>query len=187
MTDVGMFFHERNLIAFEEDVVQYLLDRYGLTKHWKSKLLKRHRQRERTPGLAFIDFHSFFERFPIVFGISELQRIRESNRFTKMLTKFDELPITQEYFDQLESCGETDVPFGLVIKWPYLKSGAGAAVLHDFDVDLTSPGQRLSFVSSPGSTPLVLESLDSLLDSVDAHGAEEGDTRWFHFAERVIP
>lgn len=186
MSDVGMFFRDRNLIAFEEAVVKHLLDRYGLTKPWKAKLLERHRQRERAPGLSLVDFQVVFQRFPIVLCLSDLQRIPDNNRFTHMLTKFDKLPITQEYYDQRDNCGDPDVPFGLLIKWPYLKSGVGAVVLHDFNVDLYSPGQRLSFVASPSGTPLVLETLDSLLDSIDDIEVDGDDSPWFQLAERKL-
>ena len=57
-----------------------------------------------------------------------------------------------------------DKPFGLVINWPFSKSGGGL-VLHNHPIDTRVLGSRLLWVGKHGQ--LVLEPLNVLLDTID--------------------
>ncbi len=54
---------------------------------------------------------------------------------------------------------------GLVIDWPYLKMGGGL-VLHNQPIDTDIPGMRMLWISPQGEQ-LVLEPLDTVLDTID--------------------
>ena len=168
---------------FEDDIIRWLLGRYGLldtrTRHM---LLDREQERferacsnrnsllptvEPSRTLAFQAFNEFFPGFTFVLG-SVVLRSQDCGRMTfpKSYLGFGTSPIARSLQKFLDYSGHPD-RFAVVFRWPYQKYPTDSIVLHNgFPLDTTLPGMHWCWRLEDNSA-VVLQTLPAFAATAD--------------------
>ena len=168
---------------FEDDIIRWLLGRYGLldtrTRHM---LLDREQERferacsnsnsllptvEPSRTLTFQAFNEFFPGFTFVLG-SVLLRLQDCERMTfpKSHLGFGTSPIARSIRKFLDCSGQPDL-FAVVFHWPYQKHVIDSIVVHNgVPPDTTLPGMHCCWRLEDNSA-VVLQTLPAFAATAD--------------------
>lgn len=151
---------------FEEEMVELLLQRYGLDRgNAKWLLLERCRTLTGKNMLTLDNFGRLFPEYPLHFasrwlGSSEVARMD----LPRLHYRFDRTVLVRVFEEQL-----SEFPFGssaVIFRWPE-RGSKEALVLHNFfPVNVNRPGVHTVWTDSSGDH-LLLHALPVLLDCVD--------------------
>jgi hypothetical protein len=117
-------FEDQNLIKFEESVVQRLLTKYKMASS-KWTLLREHEDRVGTKQLTLAGFHSYFNTFPVYLQSTVIKGLAKDSRLFQFANDFTKRKVYQQFHElkQTVSPDFSGDSFGLVVKWPYIKTG----------------------------------------------------------------
>lgn len=154
---------------YEEKIVNKLLQRYGIDDEYKHQMLQESKDRCDVRSLSLLIFGQFFPTFPIHLQTTYFPNVSQECSVVDMFNRFGDTLLVLRYETIFESVADddADTPCGMVFEWPYLKGGGGM-VLHNQPINVDVPGSRFFFVSKRGQQ-LVMETLDVVLDTIDAN------------------
>ncbi len=137
-------------------------------------------------------FNGMFPTFPMRLAVWRSKNIVRTCSLTSLFRHFHKLDpyiIFDELYDDQPELWEK-YSMGLVIDWPYLKMGGGL-VLHNHPIDTDISGMRMLWISPQGEQ-LVLEPLDTVLDTIDkncpgGNGWQPEHDEYYGFPAWVAP
>lgn len=147
---------------WEEQVVSRLLTVFGLTKA-KWPMLKAQEEATGVKRLTMLDFYCRFPDFPVFLVASSIYKVDQNVTVQKLFQRFEKTQLYREFENAADLMPEefADKPFGVVVRWPYLKNGL---VVHDAAVDVVADGMRMLYHKNRRC--IVIESFDNLLSGL---------------------
>jgi hypothetical protein len=143
---------------FESDTVKQLLRWCGLAK-LRFEMLSQQEELTGRRQLTLVGFQQRFPDFPLVLRVGSVSRLEHDFSIRRLMSQ----PLDTKLFKSWLNSRQEALPekatqhFGLVVHWPWLKSGM---VLHD-----ALPGERdgMRLTLQQGSYTYTLEPLEQLL------------------------
>lgn len=154
---------------YEEKIVNKLLRRYEIAEEYKLQMLQEWEKRCGVRALTLVVFSQFFPTFPIRLATTYFPSVNQECTVVDMFKGFGATKLVLRYETIFESVDDdaAETPCGMVFNWPYLRGGGGM-VLHNQPINVDVPGSRFFYVSKRGRQ-LVMETLDVVLDTIDAN------------------
>lgn len=159
-------------VRWEEQVVSRLLTVLGLTK-LRPQLRQAEAERTGVARLTLVQFFEFVPQFPVFLISSAMYKIAEDATIQRLFQRFEKTRLYQTFDNSVDLLPpeREDAPYGLVVRWPYLKNGL---IIHDASVDMYADGFRMFYYQNRRG--LTLEPFDSflerMLENTDEHERE---------------
>lgn len=184
---------------FEEDVVECLLNRYELadtkTRYYLLEERKRffsnvvssgavpNQRAVRLNMLTLGAFNAFFSAFPVDLFAEYLHRTSVARTtIPRLLFNFERTPMGRSFFDSSEEGRPADRPRAVVFKWPHVSISDSPTVHDCFPVNVRVPGMHALWTRANGDKWCVLESLETLLGTIDT---EDPEHEWLISAKQA--
>jgi hypothetical protein len=159
---------------YDKRIAEKLLRRYDIPDEHRDLMLRDSEHRCGIKSLSLFTFHEFYPTFPICLRTTYFPYVSRDCTVADLFKRFDQTMLVLRYETVFEDITEEDaeLPCGMVFDWPYLQGGGGM-VLHNQPINVDVPGTRLFYVSKQGRQ-LVMETLDVVLDTIDANAPGGG-------------
>lgn len=122
----------RDLVAYEENRLEYLLHQFHLMPRAARQLRQAHVERYGSPALTFAGFNAAYPSFPLVLGVAGIKDLHLDPRcfLPNLFKAYDRTPFVlayEEFFDQ-ETARADGRALGLVFRRKGIRHGL---IIHD--------------------------------------------------------